>query len=63
MTVADVVERGVEGYCDRVAAWAKSIIRTLDAAIRYCANTEKQILDNQRTTSPIQQCKWLEFAA
>ncbi len=31
MTVADVVEGGTPGYCDRVAAWAESIIRTLDA--------------------------------
>ncbi|QEH34920.1 hypothetical protein OJF2_34650 [Aquisphaera giovannonii] len=31
-TVADVLAGSVEGYCDRVAAWAESIIRTLDAA-------------------------------
>lgn len=32
LTVADVIDAGVEGYCDRVAAWAESIIRTLDEA-------------------------------
>jgi hypothetical protein len=32
MTVADVVDGGATGYCDRVATWAESIIRTLDAA-------------------------------
>lgn len=32
MTVADVVNGGVEGYFERVAAWAESIIRTLDAS-------------------------------
>lgn len=31
-TVSDVLAGGVEGYCDRVAAWAKSILRTLDEA-------------------------------
>ena len=33
MTVANVVNGGVEGYCDRVTAWAESIIRTLGAAV------------------------------
>jgi hypothetical protein len=32
MTIVDVLAGGVEGYCDRVPAWAESIIRTLDAA-------------------------------
>jgi hypothetical protein len=32
ITVADVVAGGAEGYCDRVAGWAASIIRTLDEA-------------------------------
>jgi hypothetical protein len=32
ITVADVLAGGVEGYCERVAGWAESIIRTLDAA-------------------------------
>jgi hypothetical protein len=32
MTVADVLAGGVEGYRERVAAWADSIIRTLVAA-------------------------------
>ena len=32
--------------------WANCLLRQ---SIRYCANTEKQILDNQRTTSPIRQ--------
>jgi hypothetical protein len=31
ITVADVLAGGVEGYCERVATWAESIIRTLDA--------------------------------
>jgi hypothetical protein len=31
-TVADVIDGGVAGYCDCVAAWAESVIRTLDAA-------------------------------
>ncbi len=30
--------------------WANCLLRQ---SIRYCANTEKQILDNRRTTSPI----------
>lgn len=30
--------------------WANCLLRQ---SIRYCANTEKQILDNKRTTSPI----------
>jgi Family of unknown function (DUF5946) len=32
MTVADVLAGGAEGYGERVAAWADSIVRTLDAA-------------------------------
>ena len=32
LTVADVVAGGVDGYGDRVAAWAASIVRALDAA-------------------------------
>lgn len=32
MTVADILQGGVEGYLERVTAWAKSIIQTLDAA-------------------------------
>jgi hypothetical protein len=32
MTVADVVSGGVEGYGERAASWAESVIRTLDAA-------------------------------
>jgi hypothetical protein len=32
--------------------WAHCLLRQ---SIRYCANTEKQILDNQRQTSPIRQ--------
>lgn len=32
ITVADVVAGGVEGYCDRVAGWAASIIHMLDEA-------------------------------
>jgi hypothetical protein len=32
ITVADVLAGGVEGYCERVAAWAESILRTLDTA-------------------------------
>lgn len=31
LTVADVLAGGVEGYCGRVATWAESILRTLDA--------------------------------
>ncbi len=31
MNVADVLAGGVAGYCDRVAAWAESILRTLDS--------------------------------
>ena len=31
MTVADVLAGGVEGYPDRVTAWAESIVRTLGA--------------------------------
>jgi hypothetical protein len=31
ITVADVLAGGAEGYCERVATWAESIIRTLDA--------------------------------
>ncbi|MBI5760162.1 MAG: hypothetical protein HZA46_16720 [Planctomycetales bacterium] len=30
MNVVDVVGCGVKGYCDRVTAWASSIVRTLD---------------------------------
>lgn len=30
LTVSDVLAGGVEGYCGRVAAWAESILRTLD---------------------------------
>jgi hypothetical protein len=30
LTVADVLAGGVEGYAPRVAAWAASIVRTLD---------------------------------
>jgi uncharacterized protein DUF5946 len=32
LTVADVVAGGVGGYCGRAAAWAESILRTLDTA-------------------------------
>jgi hypothetical protein len=32
MTVADVLAGGVEGYASRVEQWARSIVRTLDAA-------------------------------
>ncbi len=32
--------------------WANCLLRQ---SIRYCANTEKQMLDNQRMTSPIRQ--------
>jgi hypothetical protein len=32
LTVADVLAGGVEGYLERVAAWAASVIRTLDAS-------------------------------
>jgi hypothetical protein len=31
-TVADVLAGGVEGYAERVEQWARSIVRTLDAA-------------------------------
>jgi hypothetical protein len=30
--VADVLAGGVEGYAGRVEQWARSIVRTLDAA-------------------------------
>jgi hypothetical protein len=32
LTIADVLAGGVDGYCERVAAWAESILRRLDAA-------------------------------
>jgi hypothetical protein len=32
INVADVLAGGVEGYCGRVAAWAESVLRTLDRA-------------------------------
>jgi hypothetical protein len=32
LTIADVLAGGVPGYADRVATWAESILRTLDAA-------------------------------
>jgi len=32
MTVADVLAGGVDGYQERVAAWARSIVIALDAA-------------------------------
>lgn len=32
MTVADVVAGGVDGYAERVARWARSVVDTLDAA-------------------------------
>jgi hypothetical protein len=32
MTVSDVVGGGIEGYCERAAEWAQSIIQSLDAA-------------------------------
>lgn len=32
LTVVDVLAGGVDGYCERVAEWAKSILRTLDSA-------------------------------
>jgi hypothetical protein len=32
LTVADMIAGGVKGYAERVAAWAESVVRTLDAA-------------------------------
>jgi hypothetical protein len=32
VTVADVVAGGVEGYAERVTAWAESVVRVLEAA-------------------------------
>lgn len=32
MTIADVLAGGVEGYCERVASWAASVVGTLNAA-------------------------------